>query len=60
MVRIKALFVLLGVTALGAYTIGRYGAPANHPPVPAAAHAHQTTAKAGAPKLRKTRIPNDR
>jgi hypothetical protein len=57
MVRIKALFVLLGVTALSAYTIGRYGAPATPPTVPAVAHAHQTTAKASAPKPRKAKAP---
>ena len=35
--RAKALFVLLGVTALGAYTIGRGSRPVNHAPVPAVA-----------------------
>jgi hypothetical protein len=35
--RAKALFVLLGVTALGAYIIGRGSRPVNHAPIPAAA-----------------------
>lgn len=62
MLRLKALFVLLGVTALSAYTIGRYSAPANHAPVAAVAHAHPAAVKANAPKVRKTRTPgpNDR
>jgi len=61
MVRIKALFVLLGVTALSAYTIGRYSIPASHPPAATVAHAHPATVKTGGPKVRKTKpVTNDR
>jgi hypothetical protein len=60
MVRIKALFVLLAVTALSAYTIGRYSHPANHPPAPTVAHAHPAAAKATVPKARKVKATSDR
>ena len=43
--RAKALFVLLGVTALGAYTIGRGSRPVNHAPVPAVAQAQPSVAR---------------
>lgn len=61
MVRIKALFVLLGVTALSAYTIGRYSISAHNPPGAAVTHTHPVAVKvSGAPKARKPRTPNDR
>jgi hypothetical protein len=55
MVRIKALFVLLGVTALSAYTIGRYSNPAHHPPVAAVTHAPAAAVKTSPPKVRKAK-----
>lgn len=55
MVRIKALFVLLGVTALSAYTIGRYSAPASHTPVAAVTPPQPNAVKASVPKVRKTK-----
>ena len=60
MVRIKALFVLLAVTALSAYTIGRYNTPANHAPIAAVAHAHPAAVKAPVPKARKVKATSDR
>ncbi len=52
--RVKSLLILLSVTALGAYTVGRHSSPVNNAPVasvaqppvarPAAAHAREKPA----------------
>ena len=43
--RAKTLFVLLSVTALGSYTVGRYSRPVNHAPVSAVAQSQPFVAK---------------
>jgi hypothetical protein len=60
----KTLLFLLGVTALGAYTVGRSSSPVNNGPMPAVAHPMSPVARSvaftapGSPPVAKTPSPS--